>query len=157
MSSKLDRSNCPANSLQTCFWTISRLLLYKLLTKLGFSTKKNKDWFDENNPENTGRKISAHQTHLAHATKRRKDAAPFIASFEIFRMKGGPTLQKELSIAPTGDYRWFYEALKAVYGPIYQTNSPLWSADGKVLLTENYSILNRWLVVVVIIVSSSSS
>lgn len=38
--------------------------------------------------------------------------------------------------ADTGDYRGFYKALKAVYGPSYQILSPLRSADGKELLTE---------------------
>ena len=42
------------------------------------------------------------------------------------------------------DYRGFYAALKAVYGPSYYTKSLLRSAKGKELLTENKSILNRW-------------
>ena len=46
--------------------------------------------------------------------------------------------------ADTGDYRGFYEALKAVYGLSHQVVSPLCSTDGQALLTDKASILNRW-------------
>ena len=46
--------------------------------------------------------------------------------------------------ADVGDYRGFYEALKAVYGPTHQVQSPLRSSDGQDLLTDNTSILARW-------------
>ncbi|XP_069790481.1 uncharacterized protein [Narcine bancroftii] len=46
--------------------------------------------------------------------------------------------------ADIGDFRGFYEALKAVYGPSPQVQSPLRSSDGKVLLSDKISILNRW-------------
>ena len=46
--------------------------------------------------------------------------------------------------ADVGDYRGFYEALKAVYGPTHQVQSPLRSSDGQDLLTYNTSILARW-------------
>ena len=45
--------------------------------------------------------------------------------------------------ADAGDCRGFYEALKAVYGPTHQVQSPLRSSDGQVLLTDNISILAR--------------
>jgi len=45
--------------------------------------------------------------------------------------------------ANAGDYRGFYEALKAVYGPTHQVQSPLRSADGRVLLADKTSILTR--------------
>ena len=74
---------------------------------LGFSTKKNRDWFDENNEENQkilAIKRSAYQAHLAQASCPQKKAAFRVAcctlqSFEIFRMNGGPILQKELNSA----------------------------------------------------------
>ena len=46
--------------------------------------------------------------------------------------------------ADVGDYRGFYEALKAVYGPTHKVQSPLCSSDGQDLLTDNSSILARW-------------
>lgn len=44
-----------------------------------------------------------------------------------------------------GDYCGFNEALKTVYGPSHQVQSPLCSADGQTLLTDKASIINRWL------------
>lgn len=38
-----------------------------------------------------------------------------------------------------------YEALKAIYSPMYQVQSPMHSADGQMLLTNRASILNCWL------------
>ncbi|GFR64639.1 cilia- and flagella-associated protein 74-like [Elysia marginata] len=46
--------------------------------------------------------------------------------------------------ADIGDYRRFYEALKTVYGPTHQIQSPLRSSDGQQLLTEKPDILTRW-------------
>ena len=46
--------------------------------------------------------------------------------------------------ADVGNYSGFYEALKAVYGPTHQVQSPLRSSDGQDLLTHNTAILARW-------------
>ena len=46
--------------------------------------------------------------------------------------------EKTLLCANSGDYRGFYEALKAIYGPAYHNQSPLRSA------TDKESILSRW-------------
>lgn len=46
--------------------------------------------------------------------------------------------------ADTRDYRGFYETLRAVYGPSYQVQSRLRSADGQTMFTDKASILNRW-------------
>ena len=43
-----------------------------------------------------------------------------------------------------GDYRGFYDAPKAVYGPSYRIRSPLQSVDGSEPLTDRECILNRW-------------
>ena len=46
--------------------------------------------------------------------------------------------------ADAGDFKAFYEALKAVYGPTHQAWSPLRSADKQALLKDKTSILSRW-------------
>ena len=46
--------------------------------------------------------------------------------------------------ADMGDMRAFYEALKAVYGPLHQIQTPLRSSDGSTLLTDKEIILQRW-------------
>ena len=46
--------------------------------------------------------------------------------------------------ADIGDTRSFYDTLKAIYGPSYQTQAPLLSADRTILLTDKESIMTRW-------------
>ena len=46
--------------------------------------------------------------------------------------------------ADAGDFKGFYEALKAVYGPTHQARIPLRSADGWALLKDKASILGLW-------------
>ena len=121
---------------------------------LGFSTKKNRDWFDENNKEIQellAKKRSTHQAHLAQPSCPAKKAA-FRQSCSILQRKlreiqsewWKDLAEKNQLCADTGDYRGFYEALKAVYGPSHQVQSPLRSADGQSLLTDRASILSRW-------------
>ena len=59
-------------------------------------------------------------------------------------MSGEPISQRELSNTQTCDYRCFYKALKAVYGPTHQVQSSLSSANGQVLFTDRASILSGW-------------
>ena len=42
------------------------------------------------------------------------------------------------------DFKAFWQGLKAVYGPKYQTYPSLKSKDGKSLITDPKGILNRW-------------
>ena len=73
---------------------------------LGFSTKKNRDWFDESNEENQkmlATKRSANQTHLAQASCPQKKAAFRLAcctlqSFEIFRMNEDQSCRKNSAL-----------------------------------------------------------
>ena len=58
------------------------------------------------------------------------------------KTSGGPALQRKSRHMPTPG-NLFYQALKAVYIPSYQTLSPLRSSDRKVLLTDKDSILDR--------------
>ena len=43
-----------------------------------------------------------------------------------------------------GDMRAFHESLKTVYGPSHQFQAPLRSSDGRTLLTDKETILQRW-------------
>ncbi|XP_063598691.1 uncharacterized protein LOC134775161 [Penaeus indicus] len=115
-------------------------------TKISYpASKKNKDWFDENNleiKELLEKKRSAHQAHLAQPTcqEKKKTAFQLICSNLQRKLR---EIQNDLA-ERTGDCRGFYEALKAVYGPSRQVQSPLRSADDQTLLTDKTSILSRW-------------
>ena len=121
---------------------------------LGYTTRKNKDWFDENNQEVQElltQKRSAHQAHLAQPSCPEKKAAFRLVCSKLQRKlreiqnEWWTNLAKSTQMcADAGDYRGFYEALKAVYGPVYQVRSPLRSSDGLELLTDKTAILSRW-------------
>ena len=121
---------------------------------VGFTTRKNKDWFDESDEEIQqliSDKRSCHQRVLSNPG--------YQAAKESYR-QACCTLQKKLReiqndwwlalaqrtqhYADTGNSRAFYEALRAVYGPTHQIQAPLRSADGSTLLTDKKDILNRW-------------
>ncbi|GFR83781.1 hypothetical protein ElyMa_002401100 [Elysia marginata] len=121
---------------------------------LGYTKRLHRDWFDENNQEVQdllAQKRAAHQAHLAQPSCTAKKAS--------FR-HACTILQRKLRVmqnnwwedlaritqqcADIGDYRRFYEALKTVYGPTHQIQSPLRSSDGQQLLTEKPDILTRW-------------
>ncbi|KAI8499112.1 hypothetical protein Bbelb_228760 [Branchiostoma belcheri] len=121
---------------------------------VGYSTRKNRDWFDENDPEIEAllqRKRSCHQKVLF-----KPDDPAAKASYKV----ACNTLQRKLRemqntwwtsmaertqhFADTGNIRAFYEALRAIYGPTQRTQAPLRSSDGSQLLTDKPAILHRW-------------
>ena len=121
---------------------------------LGFSSRKHQDWFDENDQEIQKllkEKRSAHQTYLANPSCPQRKAA-FRRACSTLQRKlrvmqdtwWSDLAQKTQMYADQGDYAHFNQALRAIYGPTYQTLSPLRSADGKDLLTDKEAILARW-------------
>nr|XP_054768285.1 uncharacterized protein LOC129275831 [Lytechinus pictus] len=121
---------------------------------IGFSIKKSRDWFDENNKEIQElleKKRSAHQAHLSHPSCPVKKAAfrhicnNLQRKFRVMQNEWWTKLAaRTQQYADAGDYRSFYEAIRAVYGPRHQDQSPLRSADGLTLLKDKTSILTRW-------------
>ena len=121
---------------------------------LGFTTKKNKDWLDENNQEIQellSKKRSSYQAHLAKPSCPVWRAA-FRLIYNILQRKlreiqnewWTNLAKRTQQYADLGDYRGFYKALKAVYGPSHQVQSPLRSANRQVLFTDKAFILSRW-------------
>ena len=121
---------------------------------LGYTIRKKKDWLYENNQdiqELLTQKRSAHQAHLAQPSCPEKKAAFRLVCSKLQRKlreiqnEWWTNLAKSTQMcADAGDYRVFYEALKAVYGPMYQVRSPLRSSDGLELPTNKTAILSRW-------------
>jgi exonuclease III len=155
LHSRLEKPNLPPDLPPEEMWNhIKAAILQTSEEILGFTTKKHKDWFDENNQtiqELLASKRSAYQAHLAQPSCPQKKAAfRLICSSlqrslrEIQNEWWSKLSERTQRYADTGDYKKFYEALKAVYGPSFQIQSPLRSADGQELLTDRESILNRW-------------
>ena len=133
--SKLERSNCPSNSPPDLLWDHMKTAILQATNEtLGFSIKKNKDWFDENNGEiqkMLATKRPAHQAHLAQASCPQKEAAFRLAGSTLHRKLRNiqnewwtNLAERTQHCADTGDYSGFYQALKVVYAPFYQTKSP---------------------------------
>ena len=155
LQQKLDESPCTDVPTPNILWENLKSAILKTSEEvLGHIKKKNKDWFDENDKEIQdllSMKRTAHQAHLAQPTCPVKKAT-FRRACSILQRKlreiqndwWDYLAMKTQLCADVGDYRGFYEALKAVYGPTQQVQSPLRSSDGQVLLTDNASILARW-------------
>ena len=155
LQSKLEATDYPTDPCPETLWaTLKTAILQSSVEVLGFSMKKNKNWFDENDQEIQqllGRKKSVHQAHLAQPSYPVKKVAFRAAcsnlqrKLQIIQNEWWTNLAEKTQLCTdTGDYRGFHEALKAVYGPSRQVVSPLRSTDGQALLTDKASILNRW-------------
>ena len=149
-----DPSLAAAPSLENMWDHLKFLIAMASEEVLGFASKKNKDWFDENNQEIQellAKKRSALQAHRAQPGCPGKKAAFCLAcsnlQHELRVMKNewwNAITEKTQLCADTCNYRGFYKALKTVYVPSYKVQSPLRSTDGQALLTDNSSILSRW-------------
>ena len=115
---------------------------------LGFTTKRNKDWFDENNEEiqkSLAEKISAHPSCPVRKAAFRRIYSNLQLKLRVTQNEWWTNhVVRTQQYAYAGDFRGFYEALKAVYDPTHQARSHLCSADGRALLNEKTSILSRW-------------
>ncbi|XP_035672024.1 uncharacterized protein LOC118413014 [Branchiostoma floridae] len=121
---------------------------------VGNSSRKNRDWFDENDSSIDAllqTKRSCYQRTLS-----KPDDPPTKAAYR----EACNTLQRKLRemqnkwwtdmaekiqyFADTGNARAFYEALRAIYGPTHRIQAPLRSSDGMKLLTDKAAVLHRW-------------
>ncbi|KAL0156964.1 hypothetical protein M9458_048210 [Cirrhinus mrigala] len=152
---RLEDITDPTDSSPETLWDQLKTAIGKSsIAVLGFASKRNKDWFEENNEEIQAllsRKRVTHQAHLAQPSCNvKKSAFRLICSRlqrklrEIQNEWWNRLAQRTQLCADNGDYKGFYEALKAGYGPRHMVQSPMRSANGKKLHTDNTLILNRW-------------
>ena len=121
---------------------------------LGFSARKHRDWFDESDPaiqELLDKKRSSYNHLLSKPDDPAAKAAyrgacsTLQASLRTMQNDWWVAMAEKTQLyADIGDIRSFYEALKAIYGPSYQTQAPLLSADRTTLHTDKESIMTRW-------------
>nr|VZI33164.1 unnamed protein product [Spirometra erinaceieuropaei] len=123
------------------------------LAVLGRAPRQHQDWFDDNDaairnlPADKNR---LHKAYVEHPTEGNK--AAFYRSRRqlqqrLREMQNAWTARKAEEIqgyADRNEWKNFFSAIKAVYGPPTKGTAPLLSADGSTLLTEKTQILQRW-------------
>nr|VZI50548.1 unnamed protein product [Spirometra erinaceieuropaei] len=120
---------------------------------LGRAPRQHQDWFDDNDAairNLLAEKNRLHKAYVDHPTEDNK--AAFYRSRRqlqqrLREMQDAWTARKAEEIqgyANRNEWKNFFSAIKAVYGPPTKGTAPLLSADGCTLLTEKTQILQRW-------------
>nr|VZI14470.1 unnamed protein product [Spirometra erinaceieuropaei] len=123
------------------------------LTVLGRAPRQHQDWFDDNDAaikNLLAEKNRLHKVYVDHPNEDNK--AAFYRSRRqlqqrLREMQDAWTARKAEEIqgyADRNEWKNFFSAIKAVYGPPTKGTAPLLSADGSTLLTEKTQILQRW-------------
>ena len=136
-------------------WTTLRDTVHSTATEcLGPSTRKHKDWCDENN---TAIQLLLEQRRKAHKallddpmSTAKKTALGNISrniQKQLRQMRDSWLCAKADEIqgyADTKDMKNFYRGLREIYGPVTSGSSPLLDAEGSTLITDKEKILERW-------------
>nr|VZH94011.1 unnamed protein product [Spirometra erinaceieuropaei] len=122
------------------------------LAVLGCAPRQHQDWFDDNDAIRNllAEKNRLHKAYADHPTDATK--AAFYRSRRqlqqrLHEMQDAWTARKAEEIqgyADRNEWKNFFSAIKAVYGPPTKGTAPLLNADGNTLLTEKTQILQRW-------------
>nr|VZI34508.1 unnamed protein product [Spirometra erinaceieuropaei] len=123
------------------------------LAVLGRAPRQHQNWFDGNDAairNLLAEKNRLHKAYVDHPTDATK--AAFYRSRRqlqqrLREMQDAWTARKAEEIrgyADRNEWKNFFSAIKAVYGPPTKGTAPLLSADGNTLLTEKTQILQRW-------------
>ncbi|BHF83601.1 hypothetical protein SprV_0902674400 [Sparganum proliferum] len=123
------------------------------LAVLGRARRQHQDWFDDNDAAISNllaEKNRLHKAYVDHPTADNK--AAFYRSRRqlqqrLCEMQDAWTARKAEEIqgyADRNEWKNFFSAIKAVYGPPTKGTAPLLSADWCTLLTEKTQILQRW-------------
>nr|VZI50559.1 unnamed protein product [Spirometra erinaceieuropaei] len=108
------------------------------LAVLGRAPRQHQDWFDDNDA--AIRDLLAEKTASTKPTRRQLQQ-------RLREMQDAWTARKAESIqgyADRNEWKNFFSAIKAVYGPPTNGTAPLLSVDGSTLLTVKEQILQRW-------------
>nr|VZI19339.1 unnamed protein product [Spirometra erinaceieuropaei] len=103
------------------------------LAVLGRAPRQHQDWFDDNDA--AIRNVLAEKNRLHKAYQRLRERQ------DAWTARKAEDIQ---DYADRNEWKNFFSAIKAVYGPPTKGTAPLLSADGNTLLTEKTQILQRW-------------
>ena len=136
-------------------WARLRDAVYAAATDVvGPVTRKNQDWFDENNSSIQTRLEEKRRLHRALlndpssvSKKAAYDAMKKTVRTDLRQMQDEWFRKQADNIQPyadSKDMKNFYSALKAVYGPTSSGSAPLLSADRTTLISDKEKLLERW-------------
>ena len=136
-------------------WTIFRDTVHSsAMDSLGPVSRKHEDWFDVKDKEIQGLLEEKHQKHKAYLrntnSESSKTAYSNICKTVQMRLRDmqDSWLRKKAdeiqSFVDRKDMKKFFDALKTVYGSQSSGTTPVLSADGTSLLTDEEAILKRW-------------
>jgi hypothetical protein len=148
-----DAADLPAATATASWNTFKDITLKICEDVLGYPARKNRDWFDENDPLI---KPLLNRLHILHVCsikdstdnakadlyrKQKREVQTYLRNMQDAWWKArAAELQ---SAADKRDFKTFYQGLKAVHGPVYKASQSIKSKDG-VLLTEPSKVLDRW-------------
>ncbi|BHF67337.1 hypothetical protein SprV_0301036300 [Sparganum proliferum] len=111
------------------------------LAVLGHARRQHQDWFDDNDDAISNLLAEKNRQHKAYVDHHTDD------NRAAFYMKDAWTACKAEEIqgyADRNEWKNFFSAIKAVYGPPTKCTAPHLCADGSTLLTEKTHILQRY-------------
>ena len=129
-------------------------ILESAVNSVGYTTRRHKDWFDDNAAEIhklVETKNKAHNAYLANPQSKtlktqlknlRTETQRTLRVLENNWWLGiAQEIQKH---ADSNNTHSFYQAIKTVYGPQRKNLAPVRSADGDTLIKDKQQILERW-------------
>ena len=136
-------------------WKMFKETLYETSSQLlGFTKRKNQDWFNENDKLTSSLIETMHKSHKDYMCNKnsKRLKSKYLSTkqqaqkrLRLLKDTWWKTKAEELqTAADTNNTKEFYLGLKAIYGPKINAISPLLSADGKDLLFDEDKILQRW-------------
>ena len=150
----LAETNLPLPNVEESWNLLSQAIVRSAEHTIGFTKRRNQDWFDENVSGirellDTRNKALAAFLHdpSSDRLKRRWHDSRAHAQRALRTMQNEWWLHKAAELqgfADSGDLQNFYGALKQVYGPVNRSLVPVRSADGSRMLTSEDEILHRW-------------
>ena len=144
----------PPNDIEK-FWEIIKEITYSTALKvLGPVQKKHQDWFDQHDEEIQRLLDEKHSKHREllndpQSTSKRQAFNSIRACVQQRLREMQDTWLKDKAeeiqgYADRHDTKRFYDSLKELYGPTSSSSTPLLSADGSTIITEQEQLLERW-------------
>ena len=146
-------SGLPA-ATATASWDIFKDITLRTAEEvLGFPTRKHRDWFDENDELIKPMLDSLHSLHIdviedstdtakseLYRTRKREVQSHLRNMQDTWWKERAAELQ---CAADRRDFKFFFQGLKVVYGPVFKVSQSIKSKDG-VLLSDPPEIRDRW-------------